>query len=106
MYTFVRVRLEGRQCFGWSGHIYDVSASGMRFELDKALTPGVSIEVRASLPGAQRTRIHVKGHVVRLHEDAPEPGPVRMSMAFDQFCRSHDRRQLSSYLAEAGLKAA
>ena len=31
MYTLVRVRPQGQARYCWTGHIYDVSESGMRF---------------------------------------------------------------------------
>ncbi len=106
MYTFVRVRPEGQQRYRWSGHIYDISAAGMRFELDEALEPGAAVEVKARLPGPKHMSISARGHIVRIHDDADEPGPIRMVMAFDDFHAQVDRQRLDSFLVEAGLKAA
>ncbi|MEX0776496.1 MAG: PilZ domain-containing protein [Phycisphaeraceae bacterium] len=106
MYTLVRVRPKGSDRYKWTGYIYDVSASGMRFELDYALEPGTEVEVRAMLPGAMQMTVHASGKVVRLHDDHDERGPMRMGMSFDQFGEHRDRRQLMDYLEHAGVKMA
>ena len=105
MYSSVRVRPEGRQRFTLSGHIYDISETGMRFEMDRSITPGTRVDIRATLPGPQRIDVHASGRIVRLHDDDDEPGPIRMGMVFETFSRQVDRTQLSEYLA-TGLKAA
>jgi hypothetical protein len=105
MYTFVRVRPEGRQRFCWTGHIYDISETGMRFEVDRPIEPGTRLDIQATLPGAPRIDVHATGHVVRLHDDANDPGPIRMGMVFETFSRQADRLRLSDYL-ETELKAA
>ena len=55
MYTLVRVRPAGTQRYCWTGHIYDISAAGMRFDLDQVLESGTIVEVRAMLPGHTTT---------------------------------------------------
>ena len=106
MYTLVRVRPKGHDRYCWTGHIYDVSEIGMRFEIDHALEPGTAIEVRAMLPGANHIRFNASGHVVRIHDDEAEPGPVRMGMVFDSFTRESDHTLLTDYLGNVSLKAA
>ena len=106
MYTLIRARPKGSKRYCWVGHIYDISAAGMRFELDFPLEPGASIEVRAVLPGKSPTAVGVTGHVVRLHDDSGEPGPARMGLAIDRFQRPADEQRLMHYLSEYGLKAA
>ena len=106
MYTFVRVRPKGHERYCWTGHIYDVSESGMRFEIDEQLQAGQEIEVRAMLPGASHITFNASGRVVRLHDDSDEAGPIRVGMVFDTFTRQIDRKRLVSYLSGAGLKAA
>jgi hypothetical protein len=98
MYTLVRVRPRGEERFCWTGHIYDISASGMRFELDEALPPGTEIEVRAMLPGTPHTTFNAAGHVVRRHDDPEDVGPARMGMSFDGFSQGGDQRRLAEYL--------
>ena len=101
MYTSVRVRVHGGRLFDQTGHIYDVSTGGMRFELDRSVEPGSRVDVQATLPGAKPTRINLSGHVVRFHEPG-ESGPVRMGMVFDGAIRSADRRRLADYLYAHG----
>jgi len=106
MYTLIRVRPTGKARYCWTGHIYDISESGMRFELDAPLAPDTYIDVRAMLPGNQHTTVSLSGHIVRLHDDADERGPVRMGMTFDRFAHAADRQRLIGYLHTSGLKAA
>lgn len=106
MYTLVRARLAGAAKYRWTGHIYDISASGMRFELDQPLDMGTTLEVRGMLPGSHHTTFRATGRVVRLHDDADDSqGPVRMGMHFDRFETESDARRLSNYLTDRGLAA-
>ena len=99
MYTFIRVRPEGHDGpYRWTGYIYDISSTGMRFELDEPLEPGTAVEVRAMLPGSLTTTICAIGRVVRLHDDDPYAAPVRMGLAFESFSSSDDHAQLETYL--------
>lgn len=106
MYSLVRVRPAGADRYCWSGHIYDVSLSGMRFEIDEPLNPGTSIEVRGILPGQDQLSFRATGHIVRFHDDEPEAGPTRMGMTFDQFHSDIDHDRLSGYLGHHGLQIA
>jgi hypothetical protein len=105
MYTLVRVRLVGEERYPWTGHIYDVSLSGMRFEIDHPLEPGTEIEVRGMLPGQATVNFRASGTVVRFH-DEDEVGPIRMGMRFDHFESELDQLRLSSYLTGSGLRLA
>lgn len=108
MYTLVRVRLAGENRYRWTGHIYDISISGMRFKLDQALPAGTDIEVRGMLPGQTHILFHAVGRVVRIHDDhdADAFGPTRMGMMFDRFRTTCDHQRLAGYLEHAGLAAA
>ena len=106
MYTLIRVRPRGSKRFCWTGHIYDISAAGMRFELDAPLKPGTCIEVRAMLPGSQQITINVSGHIVRYHDDPDERGPIRLCMIFDAFTKPIDRDRLIDYLHNSGIRQA
>jgi c-di-GMP-binding flagellar brake protein YcgR len=106
MYTLIRVRPEGQERYCWTGYIYDISASGMRFELDAALEAGTHVEVRAMLPGSQQVTIQASGTVVRQHDDADERGPIRMGLKFERFVRHADRTRLIDYIERSALKAA
>jgi len=96
MYTLLRVRPIGEARYRWTGHIYDVSLSGMRFELDATLDPGAEVEVRVMLPGTGHCTFRASGRVVRLHDG--EFGPCRMAMNFDRFQNPADRARLEAYL--------
>ena len=102
MYTLVRVRPEGHEQYCWTGYIYDISAGGMRFELDAPVDPGTRLEIRAMLPGSKHTSFDAAGAVVRIHDDEDDMhGPVRMGMFFDRFGTVTDQRKLERYLSTA-----
>ncbi|GAB4110107.1 MAG: hypothetical protein Kow00105_18810 [Phycisphaeraceae bacterium] len=105
MYTLLRVRHVGDQRYRWTGHIYDISETGMRFELDTPLPAGTEVEVRGMLPGTQQVTFHAVGRIVRMH-DEEEVGPVRMGMTFTRFHHDIDRQRLNIYLNHSGLRAA
>jgi len=106
MYTFVRLRPPGRRRYPWSGHIYNISESGMHFEVDQPIDPGTEVEISAMLPGPVHRVLHATGRVVRLHDDADDPAPIRMALAFSRFQRPADHQQLKRYLDEAFQLAA
>lgn len=106
MYTLLRAKPAGESKYVWTGYIYDISISGMRFELDQPLEPGTEIEVRGMLPAGKHTTFRATGKIVRVHDDEPAHGPVRMAMHFDEFVREHEHQRLADYLANAGLRRA
>lgn len=107
MYTLVRVRPTGTTRYQWTGYIYDISQTGMRFEVDGPIAPGTKVDICALLPGPHHTTFEATGHIVRMHdEDDLDLGPVRMGMTFDNFTRDVDGMMLDNYLAESGLRAA
>lgn len=106
MYTLLRIRPRGTERFKWTGHIYDISTGGMRFEMDTDLPAGTQIEVRAMLPGATPTTVTVSGTILRMHDDNPALPPVRMAMTFNAFSHPIDRQKLVDYLTDRGLRLA
>lgn len=102
MYTLLRAGPAGSGRYEWSGHIYDISMSGIRFELDQPLEPGTKIEVRGMLPGGAYTSFRATGTVVRLHSDPEETGPATMGLAFEHFNSPMDHERLSNYLTLRG----
>ncbi len=105
MYTAIDVRPGEADSFKWTGHAYDLSVGGMRFELDEAITPGTEIGVRITLPGAEHLRlierkpIYVLATVVWVEEDDLESGgPVRMACVFRNFCQPGDEARLRARL--------
>ena len=99
-YTLVRVKEDGASRYTRQGHAYDISASGMRFELDRPMKPGTRVQLRATLPGMQHITFEAMGHIVRIHDDADERGPVRMAVHFDEFVGEGDAERLNGYLAD------
>ncbi len=81
-YTRVLVRRPGRSRFSLAGHAYDISAGGIRFELDKPLPVGEEVDVKLKLPGVD-TPLRAHGTVIRFH-DPDEVGPVRMGLKFNR----------------------
>ena len=85
------------------GHAYNISASGLRFELDRAVAPGERITIRIGLPsgapGDSASALHAIATVVWQLEDADEPGPVRMGARFDEFPRAGDQERLLGMLS-------
>lgn len=113
MYTVVAVRPLDSERFLWSGHAYDVSAGGMRFELDHPIEPGTPISVRLQLPGAQSLRmserrpVYAFANVVWIEEDDLEDtGPVRMACVFKRFVMPGDLERLTTRLASGRFSAA
>ncbi|MEM1354737.1 MAG: PilZ domain-containing protein [Planctomycetota bacterium] len=106
MYTLLRVGLVDLDKYQWSGHIYDVSLSGMRFELDGALEPGTRVSVRGMLPGGSYTSFRAIGRVIRLHSDADDLGPATMGLTFESFNSPMDYERLAVYLATRGATTA
>lgn len=102
-YTLVRARVVGSSKYTWTGHLYDISISGMRFELDTPLANDMQVEIRAMLPGKDHTSFRATGRVVRLHSDAEDLGPAVMGLAFDQFHSPLDHQRLLSYLRQRGV---
>lgn len=100
MYTMIRVRAVADHEKKLSGHIYDVSDSGLRFELDDALPIGQTVEFNALLPGKQHTAITGRGRVVRHHNPDNDPGPVRMGLAFEHFTDKAEEQKLVTYLKD------
>lgn len=104
MYTLIRARVLGSNRYNWTGHIYDVSLGGVRFELDMPIEPGTQLEIRGMLPGAGHTTFRAIGRVVRVHSDASELGPAIMGLQFESFQSPMDRHRLAQYI-DARAKA-
>lgn len=104
MYTLIRARVLGSNRYNWTGHIYDVSLGGVRFELDMPVEPGTQLEIRGMLPGAGHTTFRAIGRVVRVHSDASELGPAIMGLHFESFQSPMDRHRLAQYI-DARAKA-
>jgi hypothetical protein len=98
MYTLLRVKRKGETRYNQTGFIYDISQTGMRFELDEPMELGTELEFRALLPGSNTTTFCAKGTLVRRHDDFEEVGPVRMALHFESFKSTIDRARLEQYI--------
>lgn len=105
MYTRVDIRPLDQEQFAWSGHAYDISEGGMRFELDYPIEPGSAVAVRLTLPGqeslrfSQRRPVYAFANVVWINEDDVEDnGPVRMACVFSRFVMPGDQERLMERL--------
>jgi hypothetical protein len=79
------------------GHAYDISVSGVRFELDAALPSGLPIEMEIHLPGLVDP-IRASARVVRVFDEDDDPGPRRMGAVFTAFASPADARRLAVHL--------
>jgi hypothetical protein len=105
MYTSVAVRELDSDRFTFIGHAYDISAGGMRFELDTPIEPGTRVAVRIALPGgrtqswATPRAVFAFANVLWIEEDDLDTtGPVRMACAFTNFCKPNDEAVLMQAL--------
>ncbi|MEM7680629.1 MAG: PilZ domain-containing protein [Planctomycetota bacterium] len=98
MYCELRARAGAQRPYELTGHIYDLSLSGLRFELDEALPAGASMDVRITLPGAEPVTVKASASVVRQASEQDEPGPCRLAATFTRFRTPMDRERLSGYL--------
>jgi hypothetical protein len=78
---------------GLEGHGYDISTTGMRFELDDELAAGTEVSI-ALYPPAETNPIHMNGVVVRVFAHDDDPGPRRMAVQFTTFPAAEDRERL------------
>lgn len=103
MYAPVAVRLLADDQFTYTGHAYDISEGGLRFELDKGIDAGTEVAVQVTLPGEPEPKggpgrsVFAIANIVRLQEE-DEPGPVRMAAVFSRFAREGDRERLAKQL--------
>lgn len=100
-YTQTRLRLLSEQTFTRSGHVYDISEGGIRFEMDVAIEPGTPVALEIMLPETPGTMmsidgpgraVYLIGNVVWC--DTEEPGPAQMALAVTRFARAGDRDRL------------
>ena len=106
MYTQVRAKLPGSARYNLSGHLYDVSMTGLRFELDEPLPSGQHVHLRVQLPGEEKAVVRMEGSIVRLHDESNEPGPVRMGARIEKFLWPTDEAVLEDYLYARGVEGA
>ena len=81
----------------FEGHAYDVSLSGLRFELDEPLEEGSCVELELHLPGLLNS-IRSKARVVRIFDEDGDHGPRRMAATFQSFHSPLDASRLTTHL--------
>lgn len=98
-YCEVRIKTGPSKTCEHVGHCYDLSASGMRFELDKPLACGEEVQMQLTLNNPWQYTLTGRGQVVRYH-DPGETGPVRMGMNFIEFDDPYARLLIDWYVHE------
>jgi len=78
------------------GHVYDISEKGLRFEVDRALPVGASIELELLVPPEESIRVTAR--IVRVFDEADDPGPRRMGAEFTGFGSPDDAARLEGLL--------
>jgi len=101
MYSAITVQRRGG---AEHGHVYDVSLAGMRFELDRPMRRGSTVDVEVTLPGCE-SAIRAKARVVRVFSNLDDPGPRRMAVEFETFADGA-RAMLERYLSQKWLRRA
>ncbi len=84
------------------GHVYDISGTGIRLELDKALAIGQIVEVDFFFAGILKG-IHFTGVVTRVFDEIDDPGPRRMGIEILRFISDADELRMNSLLDSASL---
>lgn len=79
-----------------AGHIYDISEKGLRFEVDRALPVGTSIDLELLVPPEESIRVTAR--IVRVYDEADDPGPRRMGAEFTGFSSPGDEARLDELL--------
>ncbi len=79
-----------------TGHVYDISGKGLRFEVDRALPVGSAVELELLVPPEESIRVTAR--VVRVYDEADDPGPRRMGAEFTGFLSPNDEARLEGLL--------
>jgi c-di-GMP-binding flagellar brake protein YcgR len=87
------------------GHAYDISAGGVRIELNEPLEIGESADLQMSLPAGHK-RISASADVVWTNDEEEDPGPCRMALRFTQFQTPADRNCLLRWLGSTARRIA
>jgi len=88
-----------------SGHVYDVSESGFRVEVDEAIKPGTAVTFALDLNGADET-VCGRGTVAWGYFDPIEPRTRRLALRVDAFVSDEDRARYRNLLRAAPLRKA
>ncbi|MEM7628597.1 MAG: PilZ domain-containing protein [Planctomycetota bacterium] len=113
-YTAITVRLAGDEVFTLEGYAYDISESGVRFEVDRPLEAGTRVSIQIDLPqgvigcaddiGPGRS-VFVTGNVVWC--DVDDDVRTIAAVAITRYDRAGDKERLMRRLASGrALRAA
>jgi len=110
-YTPVSVRPPGSDAFDVEGHAYDLSESGVRFDIDRLLEPGTPVAMQITLPCTDDADLG-PGRAVLVFAnlvwvaDREDPGPWRAAAVFTEFARAGDRERLVKHIASGRYRTA
>ena len=94
---YSRISLTRRDGSCIEGHVYDVSAGGIRFESDQLLAGEEVIEFDLELPGT-RTRLNGRGRVIRCEDTDVSVGPWMTALQFERFQTQFESASLARFL--------
>lgn len=81
------------------GHLYDVSAGGIRFDCDDRLECDEVIEFDLELPGT-RTQLKGRARIARCEEEDLPVGPWIAAAKFERFQTRFESASLSRFLEQ------
>ena len=84
------------------GHVYDLSGTGIRLELDNPLEMGKQVEVDFFFAGILKA-IHFAGIITRVFDEIDDPGPRRMGIEIQSFASENDELRMNDLLESASL---
>lgn len=100
-YTSVTVHRGGSMAMdALEGHVYDISESGIRLELDDPLDVGSIVTFQVQLPLGSGT-VTGSASVVWVNDADDDPGPRRCALHIREFLSATDHARLVSYLGQA-----
>lgn len=84
---------------GLDGHVYDMSESGIRLELDEALEVGAQVIFQVQLPMGYGP-VTGTAVVVWINDADDDPGPRRCALHIRDYLTPADHARLVGYLGE------
>jgi len=81
------------------GHVYDISESGIRLELDEPLDIGSEVSFQVQLPMGHGT-VTGQAAVVWVNSQDDDPGPRRCALYIRSFLSATDQSRLTNYIGD------
>lgn len=88
-----------------TGHVYDISESGFRAELDEAVKPNTTVSFILDLHGTDET-ICGRARIIWGYFDPIEPRTRRLALQIIDLTSEHDRSRLLNWLRLAPVRRA